>query len=62
RAYIQSQHEAHVLLRTLAQTYLANSRSDKLEEKHGRHMAMLQLPTITEHISHTQQLTLELGR
>jgi predicted outer membrane protein len=62
RAYIQSQLQTHILLRSLVQNFLANSRSNAMPERHARHIAMVMLPAINEHISHTQQLSLELGR
>jgi putative membrane protein len=62
REYILAQHNAHLMLRSLNTNYVANSRGRRnMREMHARHLAMLALPAINEHIAHTTTLRRTLG-
>lgn len=59
-AYIQAQLENHVYLRDLAEGFLANSKSDEMPEKHGRHLATLSHAVFVEHVDITGRILAEL--
>ncbi|HVF85371.1 MAG TPA: DUF4142 domain-containing protein [Abditibacteriaceae bacterium] len=63
RTYTTAQYQAHVFLRNLGTDYVRNSRSrgNRTQEGHTRHIAMLSLPTINEHIAHTQSILRRMG-
>ena len=63
RTYATAQYEAHVFLRNLGTNFLrdARPRGNRMTEMHTRHIATLSLPTINEHIAHTQSILRRLG-
>jgi predicted outer membrane protein len=62
RAYIRAQYDAHVFARNLTTSYLASARANRNRpnEMHARHIATLSLPTINEHIVHSQTILAQL--
>lgn len=62
RAYITAQHENHVFLRDLAESYLKNSspNTTDMAEMHGQHLATLALATFKEHVAITARIMREL--
>ncbi len=62
RAYIRAQYDAHVFARCLTASYLASARANRNRpnEVHVRHIATLSLPTINEHIVHSQSILAQL--
>lgn len=62
RAYITAQHENHVFLRDLAESYLKNSSPNTTDpaEMHGQHLATLALATFKEHVAITARIMREL--
>ncbi|RYD36633.1 MAG: DUF4142 domain-containing protein [Verrucomicrobiaceae bacterium] len=51
KAYIKAQIETHQILHDHTAGYLENSSGGDLSEKHGRHLAILALTTIREHMA-----------
>lgn len=61
RDYISKQRADHIFLRDTALAYLGSPlpRRAALPEKHGRHLATMNVPAHNEHITHTEDI---LGR
>lgn len=59
--YTSKQRADHIFLRDTALAYLGSPmpRKAKLPEKHGRHLATMNVPAHQEHITHTEDI---LGR
>lgn len=62
RAYITAQHENHVFLRDLAESFLKNSspNTTDMAEMHGQHLATLALAVFKEHVAITARIMREL--
>lgn len=63
RAYITAQHENHVFLRDLAESFLRNSspNTKNMAEMHAQHLATLALAVFKEHVAITARIMRELG-
>ena len=58
QAYTTAMIENHRTLLAFTESYLqASSASTDMAERHGRHLAMLSLATIKEHLALTQRLS-----
>lgn len=62
RVYARAQLETHQKLLLLNQSIVAATEGTRnMREMHARHLAMLAIPAITEHIAHSQELVALLG-
>ena len=62
RVYARAQLQTHQKLLLLNQNIVAATDGKRgMREMHARHLAMLAIPAITEHIAHAQELVALLG-
>ena len=56
RMFVQGQLDQHMVLKDICETYLDNGKGTDAASKEARHLAMLALSTINQHIAQAKEL------